>query len=146
MLSADEMMIKAWRELGFYYDVVESPSQSHWRFYGSKSGLMNFVQLLTDYMSNPVNNAISEHSHYGPYSCLKVITWDKPIIHPQYIAGSIEDLGKFRDLLAGKLERAREGDSFTIDKDYSLENQADASFFVMGDGFDPVSMDKNYSL
>ena len=144
MVDIDQRTKDEWRELGFYYDLEESETKNEWKFYGSRQGLQSFVNLLEDYTSNPANDFLSEHDHYGPYGYLKVMTWNKPTITENYIAGTIEDLKNFRTILADKLKKFQAGQSFTIDKDYGVANTAIATFFIMENNFDPVSMDKNY--
>jgi hypothetical protein len=141
-IDLDQLMIDEWRELGFYYDRDDRMDVNQWRFYGSKKGLQKFVSLLDGYTNNPYNDTLSEHSHFGPYSYLKIMTWDKPIINEGYIAGTIQHLRMLRDILAEKLVKAQVGQTFNIDKDYGVDNTATAKFFVMSDDFDPPSMDE----
>ena len=145
MVDIDQRIKDGWRELGFYYYLEESANKNEWRFYGSKYGLQNFIKLLEDYTNKLANDFPSEHQHYGPYSYLKIMTWDKAVITENYIAGTIKDLNKFKTILADKLQNLRAGQSFKIDKEYGIDNTATANFFVMKHDFDPVSMDKNYS-
>lgn len=91
-----------WRQLGFYYDFDERLEVNQWRFFGSKSGFQNFVNLLDNYVSNPVNNRLSEHNHYGPYCYLKIMTWDKAKITSNYICGIIDEIKGLKKLVADK--------------------------------------------
>lgn len=142
-IDIDQMMIDEWRQLGFYYDLDERLSVNQWRFYGSKSGLQNFVKLLDDYTSRANNNKAFEHDHYGPYMYLKIITLDdQAIINDNAIGGTIADLKKLRNIIADKLNATAPGQTFNIDKDYGKDNTVTAKFFVMADNFDPVSMDE----
>ncbi len=145
MIDIDQRIKDEWRKLGFYYDREESANKSEWKFYGSKQGLYNFVKLLEDYTNNSNNDFLSEHIHYGPYSYLKIMTWDKAVITENYIAGTIKDLKNFKNVIADKLEKVQAEQNFKIDKEYGIDNTATAEFFIMKDDFDPVSMDKNYS-
>ena len=145
MVDIDQKIKDEWRELGFYYDLEQTDDKKEWRFYGDIKGLNNFVRLLEDYTNKSANNFLSEHDHYGPYSYLKIMTWDRPVIAESYIAGTILDLKDFKNILADKLAKVQAGQTFTIDKEYGINNSAVAKFFIMDDGFDPVSMDKNYS-
>ena len=145
MVDIDQRIKDEWRELGFYYDLEESAIKNDWKFYGSKHGLQNFIKLLQDYTNKSANDFLSEHDHYGPYSYLKIMTWDKAVITENYIAGTIKDLENFKNIVADNLEKAQVGQRFTIDKEYGVDNTATATFFIMEDNFDPVSMDKNYS-
>lgn len=142
-VDIDQMMINEWRELGFYYNFDASPSVNQWRFFGSKEGLLNFVKLLDDYVSNPNNYQLFEHEHYGPYMQLKIITLEaQNVINDNAIGGTIIDLKRLRNLLANKIEKTLVGQTFTIDQDFGEDNTATTKFFVMPDNFDPVSMDE----
>lgn len=141
-IDIDQMMIDEWRQLGFYYDRDDRLDVNQWRFFGSKKGLKNFVALLDKYINNPTNDTLSEHDHYGPYSYLKIMTWDKPTITADYIAGTIQDLKFLKNLISEKLDNTEPGQTFNIEKDYGQDNTTTAKFFVMADNFDPVSMDE----
>jgi len=145
MVDIDQRIKDEWRKLGFYYDLEENTNNKKWQFYGSIHGLQNFINLLDDYTNKLANDFLSEHEHYGPYSYLKIMTWDKAVITENYIAGTIKDLKNFKNIIADKLEKVQAGQSFTIDKEYGVDNTATVKFFIMKDDFDPVSMDKNYS-
>lgn len=139
----NKMIIDEWRELGFYYDFDERLSVNQWRFYGSKSGLQNFVKLLDGYTSSASNVKEFEHAHYGPYMHLKIITLeDQAIITESAIGGTITDLQILRNIIADKLKVSEPGQTFNINKDYGNDNTVTAKFFVMADNFDPVSMDE----
>ena len=141
-IDLDKMMVDEWRNLGFYYDRDDRIDVNQWRFYGSKKGLQNFVSLLEKYTNNPQNDIISEHDHFGPYSYLKIMTWDKPVITEDYIAGTFQDLKKLKQIINDKLSHSQPGQTFNIDKDYGIENTITAKFFVMSDDFDPYTMDE----
>ncbi|MDT0556208.1 hypothetical protein [Patiriisocius hiemis] len=141
-IDLDKMMVDEWRNLGFYYDRDDRIDVNQWRFYGSKKGFQNFVSLLEKYTNNPQNEIISEHGHFGPYSYLKIMTWDKPVITEDYIAGTIQDLKNLQQIIADKLSTSRPGQTFNIDKDYGQDNTITAKFFVMSDDFDPYTMDE----
>jgi hypothetical protein len=141
-IGLDQLMIDEWRELGFYYDRDDRMDVNQWRFYGSKQGLQKFVSLLNDYTANSRNDALSEHDHYGPYGYLKIMTSDEQRITERHIEGTIQDFKRLRDIIAEKLSNAQPGQTFTIDKDYGVDNTVTAKFFVMADDFDPPSMDE----
>ncbi|MDH7459696.1 hypothetical protein QEG73_00355 [Chitinophagaceae bacterium 26-R-25] len=143
MISIDQRIKDEWRELAFYYDLEKKENKSEWSCYGSKHGLYNFVKLLENYTTEQTNDFLSEHDHYGPYNYLKVMTWHKAEITENYIAGTIADLKNLKNIIAGKLEKTRPGQSFTIDKEYGTDNTSTLTFFMMKDSFDPVSMDGN---
>ena len=138
----DQMLKDEWRQLDFYYDFDERIGVNQWRFFGSKKGFQNFINLLDKYISHPANNGLSEHDHYGPYSYLKIMTWDKPVITENYIAGTLDDLRRLKQIMSDKLGSTQVGETFTIDKDYGINNTVTVKFFVMADNFDPVSMDE----
>ena len=141
-IDLDKMMIEEWRNLGFYYDRDDRIDVNQWRFYGSKKGLKNIVDLLEKYTTNPDNDIISEHGHFGPYSYLKIMAWDKPVITEDYIAGTIQDLNNLKQIIEDKLSNSQPGQTFNIDKDYGKDNTLTAKFFVMSDDFDPYTMDE----
>ena len=130
-----------WRQLGFYYDLGNDNDNPEWRFFGRKDGLKQIVYLLDKYVKEPLNEGLSEHEHYGPYNYLKIMTWNKPTITRNYIAGRLEDLKILKDIIAEKLSLTEIGQSFTIKEDYGVDNEVEAKFFVMPDNFDPASMD-----
>ena len=142
-VDIDQMMIDEWRELKFYYDFDERPSVNQWRFYGSKQGLLNFVKLMDTYVNNHNNDKLFEHEHYGPYMYLKIITLeDESVINDNAIGGTINDLKNLKDLIAFKIGTSFPGQTFTIDKEFGINNTATAKFFVMADNFDSISMDE----
>jgi len=138
----DKHAIKEWRGLGFWYDMLDKGDRGEWIFHGSKTGFNNFVKSLNAYVNDPRNKELSEHEHYGPYSYLKVMTWDKPVIAKDYFAGTLPDIERLADLISQKLENSKEGDVFTVDKEYGVENSASATFFIEAEGFDPISLDE----
>ncbi len=138
----DQRLEDEWRQLGFYYDFDERISVNQWRFFGTRKGLQNFINLLNEYINHPANNELSEHDHYGPYSYLKIMTWDKPVITNGYFAGTLDDLRKLKQIMSDKLGSTQVGETFTVDKDYGTDNTVTTKFFVMADNFDPVSMDE----
>jgi len=140
--NIDQMIIDEWQELGFYYDFDNRLSVNQWRFFGSKNGLQNFVSLLDEYTNNLANDTLSEHDHYGPYGYLKIMTWDKPTITSNYIAGTIPDLKLLSNLISEKLDKTTAGQTFNIENDYGQDNTITTKFFVMADNFDPASMDE----
>jgi hypothetical protein len=145
MADIEEMIKQEWRDLGFYYELEENNDFKQWRFYGSKQGLFNFINLLEIYTTNKSNDYISEHDHYGPYNYLKIMTWNKPEITENCFAGTIADLNDLKGIVARKLDVTGVGQTFVIGKEYGEGNTANARFFVMADDFDPVSMDDNYN-
>jgi hypothetical protein len=144
MSNIDENIKEEWRSLGFYYETDDS-NNSKWKFYGSREGLSNFAKILEEYISKERYNVISEHSHYGPYQYLKIMTWHAPEITFNYIGGTFEDLRILKNIFTGKLNQTEVGRSFIIGNDYLTNDIGSLEFFVMKDDFDPVSMDMNYN-
>lgn len=145
MFDIDQRIKDEWRELGFYYDNGGTIENQEWRFFGSKKGLENFSVILDDYLSNPNHIGLSQETAYGPYTYLKIMTWDKPTITEEYFAGTHEDIKKLRNVIADKLLKTEVGQSFNIENDYGVDNTVTATFYIMPANFDPVSMDKNYN-
>ncbi len=139
-IDIDEMLKREWRQLGFYYDTDDQSKE--WRIFGDKKGITNLAKILTDYCHKMENSQISEHIHLGPYSYLKIMTWNKPFVNTEVIAGTIEDLRKLSRLVLERLALANPGDTFSIDKEYSDENEAKIIVKVMNDNFNPVTMDE----
>ena len=134
-------LVEQWRDLGCYCYFASGTDQCEWRFYGSRDGYSRFLSHIDSYITNPGNDVISEHEHFGPYMDLKIMTADKPCISEDYIAGTIENLTAFRNLIEERLTSVNTGGSFCINSEYGIDNTAGALFFVMDDGFDPASMD-----
>lgn len=140
--KGDKFIIKAWRQLGFYYDLDDRLSVNQWRFYGSKKGLINWVRILDEFINDPNVEGISAERHYGPYLYLEVMTWNKPQITKHSIAGSKNDLKKLKGIISRYLHQKSSGETFNIDQEYGIDNEATAKFFIMNDDFEPASMDE----
>lgn len=130
---------KGWRELGFYYDFDKKNKE--WRFVGSASGLEKVRNILWSYSNNPIKNTKSEHSHYGPYMYLKIMTWDTPGINDDCIQGTMNDLKMLGDLVAQKLKQALPNSVFVIKEEYSKDTRVPLVFEIKEDGFDPATAD-----
>jgi hypothetical protein len=128
-----------WRDLGFYYDFDEATAR--WRLVGSRSGLLHFRDLLIAYVTNPKNDRIAEHEHYGPYFYLTIRTWSEPAITPDGIVGTLVDIRRFAQLLEEKLQQASIGEMFMLDTEYAGSNSALLECKILEDGFDPASAD-----
>jgi hypothetical protein len=140
MYDMDERNRKEWRELGVYYETDDNSKE--WKIYGDRKGIENLISIINQYCNNETNHQISQHIHLGPYSYLKMMTWDSPFITTDVIAGTIDDLKKLCGLIKDKLQKAKTGDSFTIDKEFRGNNEAKITVNVMRDNFDPVTMDE----
>ncbi|MEJ7847621.1 MAG: hypothetical protein WKF92_06000 [Pyrinomonadaceae bacterium] len=141
-LEIDKLIMEDWRSLGFYYDFDDRVSVNQWRFFGSSRGLRNLVHLIAEYAGNPENAAISEHEHLGPYFYLTILTWDAPTITKNHLAGTIHDLNNLSNIISKKLDTAKAGETFNIEREYGIDNTVTAKFFVMLDEFDAGSMDE----
>jgi hypothetical protein len=128
-----------WRELGFYYDRYDEKKQ--WILTGSKSGLLQFSELLKTYAGNPHNERLSEHDHYGPYSYLKISTWTEADIGENSIRGSLADFLHLSRLVETHLASAKEGDSVVISNEYAEKCDYQIIMNVKGCDFDPTSPD-----
>lgn len=134
------MLRKEWRELGFYYETDEQKKE--WPFAGSKKGLLNFISCIDEL---EFENGLSKDSHFGPYSYLKLMTWDKPYIDLKLIAGREEDFETLKQIYKERVGITDIGGEFIIDKEYSLDSSASLRVKIMNDRFDPVSMDPQLS-
>jgi hypothetical protein len=137
--ATDRATREEWRELGFFYELTVEPPR--WRFIGSAAGLANLVELLDEYVRDPRNEVLSEHEHYGPYMYLKVETSESPSIDGQSIRGTLSDLTRLRELLAGGLRNLRPGQSLTIASEYSPAVSHPLQLEMREADFDPASAD-----
>lgn len=135
----NEQTREDWRELGFFYDFDKN--NCCWRLIGSQQGLLKFSDILNEYANDARKAALSEHEHYGPYWYLKLTTWEKPAITANAIYGRLEDFQSLSKLVKQKLLKTVVGDRITIDKEYSLENEARIVFEVKSDDFDASEAD-----
>ncbi len=133
----DQQYIKEWESLGFYYTFDKK--QNCWIFTGSKKGLLNFCNVLDEYVKNPVHKDISEHEHYGPDSYLKLITWNYPIIKESGIYGRLEDFKKLSDFLKYVLWSNKRKE-IVIDKEFSEKNECYILLKIMNKNFDPATL------
>jgi hypothetical protein len=62
--DTNEATRSEWRELSFFYDRDDVAKE--WRIVGSVKGLQKFSAAMRDYASNPANDSLSEHEHFGP--------------------------------------------------------------------------------
>ena len=126
-------------DLGFYYS--RDDKNCCWIITGSQEGILEFCDLLEGYSTDKSREAVSEDTHYGPYSYLKFMTWDKPEIVERKICGRLSDFKKLSDIIKNNLEKLN-GD-FEIDNEYSNDNEYSIKFVLKGDDFEPASMDPN---
>jgi hypothetical protein len=138
-MNFDEQTVKEWNQLGFYYEYDKDLKQ--WRFLGSKIGLLNLSIFIKSYAANLLNKEVSEHTHIGPYSYLKIMTWQEPTITDNYIGGTLNDLLKLGDIITEKVSAAKAGQVFKIKDEYSQKSTSTLLFMVMADDFAPSSIE-----
>jgi hypothetical protein len=138
-MNLDKQTIEEWDKLGFYYEYEDGFKQ--WRFFGSKIGLQKFSVLIKSYASNLSNDAISEHTHIGPYNYLKIMTWHEPVITKEWIAGPLKDLLRLSELISNKISSVEIGSIFKISDEYSVNNTSILLFVVVADDFKPSSIE-----
>lgn len=137
--TCNKTIIDEWRKLGFYYETNDKLRQ--WVLTGSRDGLLNFHAILKDYVSNPQNEEVSAHAHYGPHMYLKIMTWESPGINKHSIHGSMHDINMLADTFIAKLKNTPVGSSFTIGHDFTSDSDYSIQVNVREDGFDPCSLD-----
>ncbi len=137
--KGNQAIREQWQILGFFYDIKDD--EKLWYIVGSKHGLINFYNILIDYVNDPQYDKISAHEHYGPYMYLKIMTWDQPNINKNGIRGSKEDLRKLSEIFKTKLKNTSIGHHFTIGSEYTVDNDYSVLVEVMEDSFDPALID-----
>ena len=137
--TADEYVRREWRELGFFYDRDDTTKE--WKLIGSRSGLLRFRDELLAYAEDSANDYKAEHSHYGPYLYLKIMTWPEPGFDEDSIHGSLADLKRLAVIVGNKLTVAHTGDSVCIQNEFSANSSYALVLEVRPDDFDPASAD-----
>ena len=135
----DRQTIAEWKSLGYYYLLDENLKQ--WWIMGSRVGLSKFLEDIFKYSNDSSNEKISEHIHLGPHQYLKIMTLHRPIIDEQCIGGSLTDLKQFKTIIQQKLSAASIGEVFDVGQEYDSGGNYLIKFFVMGDNFDPSSIE-----
>ena len=130
-----------WRALGFYYDREDSTKQ--WMLSGSSVGLIRFAELLDSYVADPRNQHLSEHEHYGPYSYLKVMTWQGAGIDEHSIHGSLDDLKRLSLLIRSTVAQLRPGQFAEVGEHFAADSEYGLTLSLKDDGFDAASLDAN---
>jgi len=126
-----------WRALGFCYD--HNSGGRECRFIGSRAGLLRLADLLREYVSEPSNQPVSEHQHYGPYGNLEVMTWPEPGIDDHAIFGPLPKLAELADLVERHLNGAESGQQIRIREEFAPLAEFTLVLDVRRDGFDPAS-------
>lgn len=138
--AVNEITRKEWRELGFFYDRDDDAKE--WHLVGSVEGLLKFAKILHDYASNPKNDMLSEHDHFGPYMYLEIGTWSEPVITDHWIAGPLKNLLALSSLIEESIGNAKSGDVIHLRKTFSPTSPYELILGVRDNAFDPVSADQ----
>ncbi|MDQ3710914.1 MAG: hypothetical protein M3388_01640 [Acidobacteriota bacterium] len=139
MINIKQETKEEWRELGFFYDY--NKANQEWLLIGSRNGLLNFSNLLDEYISKPRNEKLGEHEHFFPYMYLTVVTSNETKITDYGIFGSLVDLERLANIIKEKLIDSTVGNVFQIDSEYSKSNEAKLVFEIREKNFDPASAD-----
>ena len=139
--ATNEATRREWRELGFFYD--RNDEAKEWHIVGSKQGLATFARLIQRYASNPRNEALSEHDHFGPYMYLKIATWSTPEITDEWIAGPLKDLSQLSSVIEDKLRELKCGDRVMLRQSYAPTSPYDLVLEMRDDDFDPARADRS---
>jgi hypothetical protein len=137
--AGDRWVRKEWQELGFFYD--RNDQQKVWRLIGSRSGLLRFRDALLEYAEDPSNDYKSEHSHYGPYRYLEIMTWPEPGFDNQAIRGSLPELKRLATIVETSLAITRPGGAIYIRDEFASDSPYALILEVREDGFDPSQAD-----
>ncbi len=143
MTAADlnEQTRSEWRKLGYYYCYDDGVST--WFVRGSRCGLEQFCCDVRNYAADSNHSGISEHEHYGPYSYLKLVTWNEAKITADGIYGRLEDFVRLAQVIERKCSQADTGATIAIENEYSRHNEARLALTIMKDDFDPASEDSS---
>ena len=136
--TTNEATRQEWRDLGFFYDVIED--RREWLIRGDRNGLLRFADLLSDYSANSRNASLSEHDHYGPYSYLKIVTWSSADINRHDIRGTIEDLKNLGQVVREAM-KCTVSNEFVVREAFAPGALYSIRFMLEPDGFDPSSAD-----
>jgi hypothetical protein len=128
-----------WRDLGFFYN--RDDQDKTWTLTGSRAGLLRFRDALLAYVADPRNAMKSEHEHYGPYSCLEIMTWPEAGFDDHAIRGPVADLARLARLIEDKIADARPGSAVRIQEEFAKDSPYALLLDVRQDGFDPASED-----
>lgn len=135
----NEATRREWRELGFFYDRVDSAKE--WRIVGSKEKLRGLGTILRDYVADRRNETISEHEHYGPYMYLEIGTWTSPEITDHWTAGPLEELLKLAEIVESRLDKANAGDEVKLRETFAPTSSYELVLEVKDESFDPAVAD-----
>jgi hypothetical protein len=141
--TTNEATRREWRKLGFFYDRDDSAKE--WKIVGSREGLRTFAHIIRRYASNPENNVLSGHDHYGPYMYLEIGTWSESQITNHWIAGPVDNLLKLSSTVEQLIAAASVGDRLPLRVAFAQASPYDLVLEMRDDTFDPPSADSNCS-
>jgi hypothetical protein len=129
---------EAWRELGFWFDC--KARETCWKFCADRRGVNAMILVLREYLAGPEATENGDHLHVGPYSSLRIITGDRPLISRRGIAGRREDfLQLIRELEVHAAQSAV--GVYPIARNFTQPDGFRALLQLEPDGFDPASAD-----
>ncbi len=137
--SLNEATRREWRQLGFFYELDDESKA--WRLTGSRAGLLRFVDILHSYIKKPRHDFIGEHSHYGPYQYLKIMTLPEAGFDGDSIHGNLADIERLATTIESKLATARPGAVLVIWEDFAARSPYALILQLREDGFDPALAD-----
>jgi hypothetical protein len=129
---------KEWRELGFFYECDDVAKA--WKLTGSRSGLLQFCEILREYAANSSNDYESEHEHYGPHY-LEIMTWHEAGIDEHAIRGPLPDLKRLATIIGTQLAGAQPGATIRIHSEFEGNSPWALVLIVREEGFDPSDAD-----
>ena len=135
----NEATRREWRELGFFYDRIDSAKE--WRIAGSKGSLRRFGRILRDYVADTRNDVISEHEHYGPYMYLEIGTWTSSEITDHWIAGPLDKLLELAEVVETRIDTAAVGDEIKLREVFAPASPYELVLEVKDESFDPAVAD-----
>ena len=137
--ATNEATKREWRELGFFYD--RDDQARIWKLTGSRAGLLCFRDALLSYAADPRNASNSEHSHYGPYAYLEVMTWPEAGLDEHAIRGPLTDLTRLAKLIEAKIATAHPSSTVVIQEEFAAYSPYALVLDLREDGFDPATAD-----
>lgn len=133
--------IQEWRDLGFHYDRDED--HRVWTLTGSVAGLSRFSDILRRFASDPRNDVLFEHEHYGPYGYLKIINVpSEQGFNSNAIFAPRREFAKLAALIDSRLTNAKPGTSFDLSSDFAPDSEFELRLIVAPVDFDPGLYDR----
>jgi hypothetical protein len=90
-----------WREFGFYFTF--DVEQRRWLIAGSRTGILKFCQMLTDYASVARRQDIPAFQRYGPRQDFKLVTAKSPQVRRDGLHGRPEDFERLANVISDTL-------------------------------------------